>query len=158
RTDRQAQDAYRDWTEDLPGDELRHFPGGRGGAHFHRSVFTDCAGWQCRSVRNRFDHGHDDTGTVAMSGANMRLVAVRSVAAVAALLGPTSAVHAVPSTADDRIALIANGTSLTNTNGGGGVSAGWLHNFDADTLVGLAAEYQALSVSHWAFASLNGAM
>jgi hypothetical protein len=33
-----------------------------------------------------------------------------------------------------------------------------LHNFDADTLVGVAAEYQALSVSHWAFASLNGAM
>jgi hypothetical protein len=79
-------------------------------------------------------------------------------AAVVSLVAPLSAAHAVPSTVDDRIALSANGSSLTNTGGGGGASAGWLHNFDADTLLGVAAQYQALSVSHWAFASLTGAM
>jgi hypothetical protein len=86
--------------------------------------------------------------------------------AVASLLAPMCAPCAVPSSADDRIALSADGSSLTGTfadgstlaSGGGGASASWLHNFDADTLAGLAAEYQALSVSHWAFASLNGAM
>ena len=79
-------------------------------------------------------------------------------AAVASVLAPTRASHAAPSTVDDRIAFSANGSSLTNTGGGGGASAGWLHNFNADTLAGVAAEYQALSVSHWAFASLNGAI
>jgi hypothetical protein len=59
---------------------------------------------------------------------------------------------------DDRIAFSANGSSLTGTNGGAGASAGWLHNFDPDTLLGVAAEYQALSVSHWTFASLTGAI
>jgi hypothetical protein len=62
--------------------------------------------------------------------------------------------------------LSADGSSLTGAfadgstlaSGGGGASAAWLHNFDADTLVGVATEYQALSVSHWAFASLNGAI
>jgi len=87
-------------------------------------------------------------------------------AAVASLMAPWSAVQAAPSTVDDRITLGANGSSLTGTfadgstlsSGGGGVAAGWLHNFDSDTLFGAAAEYQALSVSHWAFASLNGAI
>jgi len=79
-------------------------------------------------------------------------------AALASLLAPIAALHAAPSTVDDRIALSAQGSSLTNTGGGGGASVGWLHNFDADTLLGVAAEYQALSVSHWAFASLSGAM
>jgi hypothetical protein len=79
--------------------------------------------------------------------------------ALAALLAPVSALHAAPpSTVDDRLAFSAQGSSLTNTGGGGGASAGWLHNFDADTLIGVAAEYQALSVSHWAFASLSGAI
>ncbi|MFL6602673.1 MAG: hypothetical protein ACJ8R9_15250 [Steroidobacteraceae bacterium] len=78
--------------------------------------------------------------------------------AVALVLAPARALHAAPSTVDDRIALSANGSSLTGTGGGGGASAGWLHNFDADTLLGVAAQYQALSVSHWAFASLSGAV
>jgi hypothetical protein len=92
-----------------------------------------------------------------MSGVvrNGRLPAV---AAVLSLLAPLSAAHAAPSTVDDRIALSANGSSLTDTGGGGGASAGWLHNFDADTLLGVAAQYQALFISHWAYASLNGAI
>ncbi len=64
---------------------------------------------------------------------------------------------------DDRLALSANGSSLSNgsstgSTGGGGASAGWLHNFDADTLITAAVEHQALSVSHWSFGSLSGAL
>jgi len=73
-------------------------------------------------------------------------------------LAPLGVSHAAVSTADDRIALSFNGSSLTNTNGGGGGSVGWLHNFDADTLVGVAAEHQVLSVSHWTFGSVTGAI
>jgi hypothetical protein len=93
-----------------------------------------------------------------MSGALAKNGSLTMAAALASLLAPLSALHAAPSTVDDRIALSAQGSSLTNTGGGGGASAAWLHNFDADTLLGVAAEYQALSVSHWAFASLSGAM
>jgi hypothetical protein len=93
-----------------------------------------------------------------MSVAALKNSNARMAAALAALLAPMSALYAAPSTVDDRIAVSAQGSSLTGTGGGGGGSAGWLHNFDADTLLGVAAQYQALSVSHWAFASLNGAV
>src|SRR4030081_1493951 len=77
-------------------------------------------------------------------------------AAVATLLAPLS-VHAAPSTVDDRIAVSANGESLTGTNGGGGGSLTWLHNFNADALAGVGVEHQALANAHWTFGSLNGA-
>jgi hypothetical protein len=50
----------------------------------------------------------------------------------------------------------ADGTTLTGTNGGGGASLGYLHNFDASTIVGVAVEHQVLSDAEWTFASLNG--
>jgi hypothetical protein len=58
----------------------------------------------------------------------------------------------------DRLVFSADGSSLTGTNGGGGGSIAWLHNFDTDKLIGLAAEHQVLSVSHWSFGSLTGAV
>src|SRR5215475_5857194 len=64
----------------------------------------------------------------------------------------------VASSSFDRITFSANGSSLTGTSGGGGGSLGWLHNFDADTLIGVAAEHQVLSVSHWTFGSLAGSL
>lgn len=76
-------------------------------------------------------------------------------AAVATLLAPLS-VHAAPSTVDDRIAVSANGESLTGTSGGGGGSLTWLHNFNADALAGVGVEHQALANAHWTFGSLNG--
>jgi hypothetical protein len=60
------------------------------------------------------------------------------------------------STADDRIVVSADGTSLTGTNGGGGASLGYLHNFDASTIVGVAVEHQVLADAQWTFASLSG--
>jgi hypothetical protein len=62
------------------------------------------------------------------------------------------------STSDDRILLSANGSTLPGTNGGGGASIGWLHNFDTDTLAGVAAEHQGISVAQWTFASVNGSL
>jgi hypothetical protein len=91
---------------------------------------------------------------MSVTPANRARIAI----AVAALMAPWGALRAAPSTVDDRIALSANGSSLTNTGGGGGASAAWLHNFDSDTLLGVAGEYQALSVSHWRFGSLSGSM
>jgi hypothetical protein len=73
------------------------------------------------------------------------------------LLAPCVAIGAA-STADDRIALSANGGTLTGTNGGGGGSAAWLHNFDADSLVGVAVEHQVIANAHWTFGSLNGSV
>ena len=61
-------------------------------------------------------------------------------------------------TSDDRIALSGDGSTLSHTDGGGGGSVAWLHNFDPSTLVGVAAEHQELSVAHWTFGSVNGAL
>ena len=58
----------------------------------------------------------------------------------------------------DRITFSSSGSSLTNSNGGATASAGWIHNFDPDTLLSAAAEYDALSVSHWTFGSIAGAI
>jgi hypothetical protein len=69
---------------------------------------------------------------------------------------PAQSAPAQRSTADDRIVVSADGTSLTGTNGGGGASLGYLHNFDASTIVGVAVEHQVLSDAQWTFASLNG--
>jgi len=62
------------------------------------------------------------------------------------------------STADDRIFLSADGATLTGTDGGGGGSLAWLHNFDANTLAGVGAEHQGLGPAQWTFGSLNGAL
>jgi hypothetical protein len=67
-------------------------------------------------------------------------------------------VPAPTATSDDRIVLSADGSTLPGTNGGGGGSIGWLHNFNADTLAGVAAEHQVMSIAHWTFASVNGSV
>ena len=66
--------------------------------------------------------------------------------------------HAAISTADDRIGVSVNGATLTGTSGGGGASLSWLHNFDADSLAGVAAEHQVLGNAHWTVGSLNGSL
>ncbi len=79
-----------------------------------------------------------------------------TVAAVAALLMPRLALAV--DTSDDRIAISLNGSTLPRTNGGGGGSLGWQHNFDADTLAGAGAEHQEISVARWTFGSINGSL
>lgn len=56
---------------------------------------------------------------------------------------------------DDRIGVSVDGSTLTGTNGGGGGSLTWLHNFDPSTLAGIAVEHQILADSQWTFGSLN---
>jgi hypothetical protein len=80
------------------------------------------------------------------------------IATAAALLLTPCGVFGAASTADDRIALSADGTTLTGTNGGGGGSVGWLHNFDADSLAAVAVEHQVIANAHWTFGSLSGSL
>jgi hypothetical protein len=75
---------------------------------------------------------------------------------MAALFAPCAALGDSSST-DDRIAVSVDGGTLTGTDGGGGASLGWLHNFDADLLAGVAVEHQVLADAHWTFGSVNGA-
>ena len=75
----------------------------------------------------------------------------------ALLLVPCTAAAESPA-AEDRIVVSADGSTLTGTNGGAGASVGWLHNFDADSLAGVAVEHQVLSTAHWTFGSVNGSM
>lgn len=56
---------------------------------------------------------------------------------------------------DDRLVFSADGSTLSEGSGGGGGSAGWLHNFSVDTLGGAAVEYQTIANAHWTFGSLT---
>jgi hypothetical protein len=91
----------------------------------------------------------------------MRLARLTVAAAVTGWLAPGTAlgVDSNPaSVSDDRIVLSVNGSTLPGTNGGGGGSVGWLHNFDADTLGGVAVEHQGISAAQWTFGSVNGSL
>jgi hypothetical protein len=90
-----------------------------------------------------------------MKAATFNIVWISFAIASAGLLGESAAV-AQSSTADNRIVFSGDLSSLTGTNGGGGGSLAWLHNFDAGTLFGLAIEHQVLADSQWTFGSLNG--
>ena len=81
--------------------------------------------------------------------------------AVAGWLAPRTAmgVGSTPApVSDDRIVLSVDGSTLPGTNGGGGGSVGWLHNFDADTLAGVAVDHQGISAAQWTFGSVNGSL
>jgi len=82
---------------------------------------------------------------------------IRAAAVLVGLLAPYT-VSAATSTAADRISLVGNGSTLPGTNGGGGGSVGWLHNFNTDTLLTMGAEHQTLSAAHWTFGSLGGSV
>ena len=76
--------------------------------------------------------------------------------ACAAALGCAGqAIAAAPSERDDRLALMAAGHTLTNTNGGWGAAATWLHNFSADTIFSLGGEHQTLGDADWNFGSVG---
>lgn len=80
---------------------------------------------------------------------------VALVAALAGVLVQRGA-YADGATSDDRIAVSVDGSTLTGTDGGGGASIGWLHDFSPGTLTGVAVEHQVLANSQWTFGSLNG--
>jgi len=57
--------------------------------------------------------------------------------------------------ADDRLTLSANGSTLTDSDGGVGGAVGWLHNFSPDAVFGLAAEHQTIADARWTFGSIS---
>jgi hypothetical protein len=77
-------------------------------------------------------------------------------AAVVICVAAVSEAPAQTSAAEDRVTASVNGSTLTGTDGGAGGALGWLHNFDAGTLAGLAVEHQELAGSQWSFGSVNG--
>ena len=59
------------------------------------------------------------------------------------------------STSEDKLALMGSGSTLTNTSGGWGASALWLHYFNADTIAGLGAEHETIGDARWNFGKLT---
>lgn len=68
----------------------------------------------------------------------------------------TSLASAAESSTDDRLSFSVDGSTLSDSGNGGGASLGWLHNFNADSIVGLGAEYQGIANTHWTFGTLSG--
>lgn len=58
----------------------------------------------------------------------------------------------------DRLTLTANGSTLTDSDDGGGGSLNYLHYVTPDALFGLGAEHQFIADSRWTFGSLRGSM
>jgi hypothetical protein len=81
---------------------------------------------------------------------------VQAACAAVAMFAGVSVVHAQDASGkQDRLSLTAAGHTLTNTNGGWGAGALWLHNFSADTIFGLGAESQTIGEARWTFGKLN---
>jgi hypothetical protein len=80
--------------------------------------------------------------------------------ALASLLVPWEACAGAPDgPPDDRIVASLDGAKDSQTQGNGaGASAAWLHNFDANSLVGVGLEHQSLSGAQWTFGSVSGSM
>jgi hypothetical protein len=83
----------------------------------------------------------------------MRGALTSALAVLIALVCPALAAAADGS--DDRLTLMADGSTISHAADGGGGSIGWLHNFNTNAIVGAAAEYQTIAHSHWSFGSLN---
>lgn len=85
---------------------------------------------------------------------------VRAACAASILSAGISVAHAQDASGrDDRLSLMVAGHKLTNTDGGWGAAAVWLHNFSSNTLIGLGAETQEIksdiSDARWTFGRLS---
>ena len=58
----------------------------------------------------------------------------------------------------DQLTVAANGSTLTDTDGGAGGSLNWLHYFTPDAIFGVGAEHQIIDESNWTFGSVRGAL
>ncbi len=84
------------------------------------------------------------------------LRSVQGTSAAMVLLACISAANAQDASGkQDRLALMVSGHRLTNTDGGWGASALWLHNFSADTIFGIGGEHQTLGDADWNFGKLT---
>jgi hypothetical protein len=91
-----------------------------------------------------------------MKRASYLYIVMRLAGAVTAAASLTPAANAQsPSGRDDRLALMASGATLTGTDGGWGASTLWLHNFNANTILGLGGEHQSIADARWNFGRLT---
>src|SRR5262245_32699332 len=75
--------------------------------------------------------------------------------ATLALLSAQAGAAEVDARPPDKLLLTANGSKLTDDNGGGG-SLNYLHYFTPDAIFGLGAEHQFIADSSWTFGSVRG--
>jgi hypothetical protein len=84
---------------------------------------------------------------------------VISVTSIGALLlasaGRAAEVDARP---PDRLTLTANGSTLTDSDDGGGGSLSYLHYVTPDALLGVGVEHQFIADSRWTFGTLRGSI
>ncbi|MFL6576254.1 MAG: hypothetical protein ACJ8MR_06545 [Povalibacter sp.] len=84
----------------------------------------------------------------------MRKIAALSMIAV--LFTPCVRAAEVDARPPDRLTLAANGSTLTDTDGGYGGSLNWLHYFTPDVIMGLGAEHQTIADAQFSFGALRG--
>jgi hypothetical protein len=58
----------------------------------------------------------------------------------------------------DRITLSAQGSTLTDTDGGAGGSLNWLHYFTPGAIIGIGAEHQTIADAKWTFGTVRGSV
>jgi hypothetical protein len=83
------------------------------------------------------------------------LTAILAASLLCVLLTPARASE-IDARPPDRLTLIANGSTLTDTDGGYGGSLSWLHYFTPNAIVGVGAEHQTIAEAQFAFGSLRG--
>jgi hypothetical protein len=83
---------------------------------------------------------------------------MRRLTLTSAMLAALAALMSVPASADDRVLVSGNVTSLTGTDGGGSGSVGYLHDLSAASILGLGVEYDTIANSHWTFGTVSGSL
>jgi hypothetical protein len=82
--------------------------------------------------------------------------ATRTLIAVATTLASVGSLPALAqSGSDDRLAMSVSGSTLTGTDGGWAGSLAWLHNFNANTVLGVAGDFQRIDDARWKYGSLS---
>jgi hypothetical protein len=80
-------------------------------------------------------------------------IAFVSMLVAAALASAARATPPPPAT--DRLTFLGEGIDWDGASDGGSGSLGWLHNFNASTILGATGEHQWLGKTHWTFGTLS---
>ena len=70
-------------------------------------------------------------------------------------ISPATRASEIDARPPDRFTVIANGSTLTDTDGGYGGSLSWLHYFTPNAIAGVGAEHQTIADAQFSFGSLR---